>query len=332
MGDSLGQRGGGEMRREEAIGYTVAPLTGSASVGTWLWRQGTGSVESGPEAVPTAWWINFGSYVPSFMDSSDARFEAMPRLVGFTGFGTLGGGNLVLEAGGDAGMLTGRGHWGGVYVNRSQGLNLAVASTGRMASDGGLVLTGGGDLDVRIGGGLNADPALRSFSGLNTGQVADTVYRGDRHRLDLNGTLVNLRGALRLEAGSVGGVELLYSRQDSKESRAYDLATASSATASGGPVLVPGDAGVRIDARGDLVIANVVDPGRVPQFNAGTPFHAEGVQHDGGGFSWFSLWTPSTAVDLLSAGGNLAPTQAWLSNADGDSRASDGANISPATA
>ena len=329
MGDSLGQRGASEMRREEAIGYTVAPLTGSASVGTWLWRQGTGSVESGPEAVPTAWWINFGSYVPSFMDSSDARFEAMPRLVGFTGFGTLGGGNLVLEAGGDAGMLTGRGHWGGVYVNRSQGLNLAVASTGRMASDGGLVLTGGGDLDVRIGGGLNADPALRSFSGLNTGQVADTVYRGDRHRLDLNGTLVNLRGALRLEAGSVGGVELLYSRQDSKESRAYDLATASSATASGGPVLVPGDAGVRIDARGDLVIANVVDPGRVPQFNAGTPFHAEGVQHDGGGFSWFSLWTPSTAVDLLSAGGNLAPTQAWLSNADGDSRASDGANIYP---
>ncbi|MGJ7484361.1 filamentous hemagglutinin family protein [Variovorax sp. LT2P21] len=327
MGDSIGQRGG--QRREEAIGYSVAPLTGSASVGTWLWRQGTGSVETGPDSVPTAWWINFGTYVPSFLDNGEARFEAMPRLVGFTGFGTLGGGNLVLEAGGDAGMLTGRGDWGGVYVNRSQGLNLAVASTGRMASDGGLVLTGGGDLDVRIGGGLNPDPALRSFTGSNTGQAANTAYLRDSQRVDLNGTLVNLRGALRLEAGSVGGIELLYSRQDNKESRVYGLATASSATASGGPVLVPGDAGVRIDARGDLVIANVVDPGRVPQFNGGTPFHADGAQHDGGGFSWFSLWTPSTAVDLLSAGGNLTPTLAWLSNGQGDSRATDGANIYP---
>ena len=326
MGDSLGRRG--ERQREEGFGYPVAPLTGSASVGTWLWRQGTGRVETGPEAVPTAWWINFGTYVPSFVEDGNA-YSPMPRLVGFTGFGTLGGGNLVLEAGGDAGMLTGRGDWGAVFVNRSQGLNLTVAGTGRMASDGSLVLTGGGDLDVRIGGGLNADPALRSFSGRSSGESANTAYLRDTHRVDLNGMLVNLRGALRLEAGSVGGVELLYGRQDSKESRAYGLATASSATASGGPVLVPGDAGVRIDARGDLVIANVVDPGRVPQFSGGTPFHADGAQHDGGGFSWFSLWTPSTAVDLLSAGGHLAPTLAWLSNGQGDATATDGANLYP---
>ena len=37
---------------------------------------------------------------------------------------------------------------------RSQGLTAVVASTGRLL-DGNLVLTGGGDLDLRIGGSLN---------------------------------------------------------------------------------------------------------------------------------------------------------------------------------
>ena len=77
-------------------------------------------------------------------------------MVGFTGFGTLGGGNVSIAAGRDAGVRDARD--AALYVNgmaaRSQGLTAVVASTGRLL-DGNLVLTGGGDLDLRIGGSLN---------------------------------------------------------------------------------------------------------------------------------------------------------------------------------
>jgi hypothetical protein len=72
-------------------------LYSSAAVGNWLWRQGTGST-TGVEPVPTSWWVNFGAY------TNVSAAGASPRMVGFTGFGTLGGGNLTLEAGRDAGV------------------------------------------------------------------------------------------------------------------------------------------------------------------------------------------------------------------------------------
>jgi len=330
LGDSLGRAS--TTLRSEPLGTATGRLTPTASVGNWLWRQGSGSVEDGADALPTAWWINFGTYVAAPGETNFYNtFVNMPRLVGFTGFGTLGGGNLVLESGGDAGMLQGRGDHGSYHLARSAGLNLAVASTGRMTAGGELVQTGGGDLDIRIGGGLNADPALRSFSGSNIAPEANVIAGNDAHRLELNGSFTNLRGALRLQAGSVGGVELRYgARQDAKESRPYDMYTATAATAAGGPVLLLGDAGARLDARGDLVLGTVTDPGRVGQYNGGTPFTANGVHHADGGWSWFSLWTPSTGVDLFAAGGNLTPTMAML---DGitrtDSQATDGNHVYP---
>ncbi|NMG33633.1 filamentous hemagglutinin N-terminal domain-containing protein [Azoarcus sp. TTM-91] len=308
-GDTLGRAL--PTARSEALGNRTAQLNGTAAIGNWLWRQGSGNVAGeGDTAVPTAWWINFGTYVPSFSESYYVDFTTMPRFIGFTGIGTLGGGNLVLEAGGDAGMLVPRADHGGAYLARSSGLNLTVASTGRVAASGELVLTGGGDLDIRIGGGLNADPALRSFTNSIYDPVANINPPRDAHRLDLNGTFTNLRGALRMEAGAVGGVEQLFGGGDPKESRPFDVFTSSSARAAGGPVLVVGDAGVRMEARGDLVLASVVDPGRVPQYHGGTPFSANGASYAANGWSWFSLWTPSTAIDLLSAGGNLTPTLA----------------------
>ena len=88
--------------------------------------------------IAPAWWINFGTYVPG---GSVSMRE--PRLVGFTGFGTLGGGNVSISAGRDAGVRDARGDalaaQGGV-VPRSQGLSAAVGSTGRLV-DGKLVLT-----------------------------------------------------------------------------------------------------------------------------------------------------------------------------------------------
>lgn len=328
-GDSLGLNGG--VLRQESAGIAASRLTPSSSAGNWLWRQGTGSVQTGADGAPTAWWINFGTYVrPGDTTDYYDGFVGMPRQVAFTGFGTLGGGNLVLESGANAGMLQFRGDHGGYYLARSSGLNLAVGGTGRVTPQGALVLTGGGDMDIRIGGGLNADPANNSFTGSNFDPVANTYPARDRHMTDINGTFTNLRGALRLEAGAVGSIELKYGALDPKDSRPNEVFSAGRATSSGGPVLLLGDSTARLDARGDLVLGSAADPGRVSQLHGGTPFKAEGASFDGGGYSWYSLWTPSTAVDLMAAGGNLTPTLNPVDfSTQGDGQATDVSNVYP---
>ncbi|PHV14960.1 hemagglutinin [Janthinobacterium sp. BJB303] len=318
-GDTLGTS---TQRREDAIGWLRAQQD-SSDIGTWLWRQGSGSTGGG---VPTAWWINFGTYVarPEGVD----LFSGLPGLSGFTGIGTLGGGNLLLQAGGDAGMLASRADPGGEFAPRSQGLNVAVGSTGRVTPDGKLLLTGGGDLDIRIGGGLNPVAEVRSFD--RNGDFANADTRFERQYPTLNSTFTNLRGALRLEAGAVGGIELRFDRADPTESRPYETYTAGTAIASGGPILVPGDSGVRIDARGDVVLGGVADAGRVKQLGYGSPFSYQGVERTGEGWSWFSLWTPATAIDLFSAGGNLTPTSSWINAMAGDNHApTDGRFVMP---
>ncbi|KAG0740466.1 hypothetical protein G6F24_017008 [Rhizopus arrhizus] len=150
--------------------------------GTWLWRQGSIGTPGVAEIAPS-WWINFFTYA---VEGAIGGNNPEPRLVGFTGFGTLGGGNLSIAAGRDAGIRDARGD-AARYVNgvepRSQGLTAAVGSTGRVV-DGNIVLTGGGDLDLRIGGSLN--PALNATQLDAMGP--STV--GTEH-LDLNGVLVN---------------------------------------------------------------------------------------------------------------------------------------------
>ncbi|WP_185546020.1 filamentous haemagglutinin family protein [Variovorax sp. KBW07] len=327
-GDTIGTRGNVRRTTDELGVFRGQPP--SAMLGNWLWRQGTGSVVPGADGVPTAWWINFGSYVAGNESSTYDLGGLWPSLVGFTGIGTLGGGNLVFETGGNAGMMEQMGDYSSTYVSRSQGLHLAVGSTGRVTRSGELLLTGGGDLDVRIGGTLNPAPEVRALPTSTTWQ-AGSVSRLERMRLDLNGVFANLRGALRLESGAVGGIQLDFGFAAPKDSRAQDPYVATSSIASGGPVLIPGDAGVRLDARGDLVLGGVADPGRVPTLTHGTPFSANGKQYQGEGWSWFSLWTPSTAIDLFSAGGNLTPTLGWTDLADRTNHeATDGRFVYPA--
>lgn len=115
----------------------------SVNVGNWLWRQGNGL--TGSQAQATAWWINFGSYAAGITGKTD-------QMVGFTGFGTLGGGNLNVDVDGNAGVLTAVRSSDNAVNARSQGLVLAVGSTGRVAADGSVQLTGGGDLNLRVGG------------------------------------------------------------------------------------------------------------------------------------------------------------------------------------
>ncbi len=57
---------------------------------------------------------------------------------------------------------------------------MAVGSTGRVGADGSLQLTGGGDLNLRVGGALNPEGLFVSGH--------------------LNGAVINLRGTRRLTA------------------------------------------------------------------------------------------------------------------------------------
>ena len=179
--------------------------------GNWLRRRGGGA-----SADPTAWWINFGSLTQT------ASWKVDSSMTGFQGIGTLGGGNLTVIAGRNAG-LTGGG---------STALDLAVASTGRVLADGTVVATGGGDLTLKIGGGLNAVLP-------NTSVLPPDYY----------GAITNLRGDINVNAGSIGAltvvqgslVHLVRSARQPKPKRSAKTP---------GPTLTPGDGVVNVAARG----------------------------------------------------------------------------------
>ncbi|WP_246893167.1 filamentous haemagglutinin family protein [Achromobacter xylosoxidans] len=296
--------------------------TANASVGNWLWRQGS-------DALPASWWINFGAYaVPMGVTEANGN---EPYLVGFTGFGTLGGGNLSLRAGGDAGVMATRpADIYGARPPRSQGLAVAVGSTGRVGADGGLTLTGGGDLTVRLGGAWNPD--------FDATQHA-TQYMTNSQKPDLDGMVTNLRGTIQIAASAIGGARPLYRKHflqqpglegDALDARTIDPFMPTLAAASGGITLVPGDAGVYLETLGDLVLSGVSDAGRVRTLNTSVQSPGAALTA-GGGQSWFTLWTPATAINLLSAGGNATPStaQAYLPEASLSVINGDGVTVYP---
>jgi filamentous hemagglutinin family protein len=288
----------------ELIGYQTGRdfaylRPGSGSIANWLWRQGSYGVAEGSGAqlgqdTPTAWWIHFGGYIPNNASSYNDSIIShnAPLLVGFTGIGTLGGGNLTVSAGGDAGTLTdfstplGDTASGGSLRARvaSTGLDFAVAGTGRVTevtrvagfvTGGEVVQTGGGDMTIRIGGALNP---------MTPGQISDT---------DLGGTLTNLRGDIDVTARSIGWI-----------------------------TLAPGDTKVTLATRGKLILSGVADPGSVVQMTeAGTSLgmiDAAGVWSRTDGLfarSSFTLWQDDTAIHLYSAGGTITPVTLATSNA-----------------
>lgn len=288
--------------------------TFSNNPGDWLWRQGgSGS------GLPTAWWVNFGTYVSSATGSNTVT---SPRLVGFTGIGALGGGNVQVTAGGDVGVQS---NPGTRSQPTSEALNIAVASTGRIGLDGKLVLTGGGDLQLGVQGAINPlDSAFRN------------TYTNSP---DIDGVLTNLRGNLRVEAGAIGRLEIdasAYGAVMPNDPRGQDFFAATKAMPVGGLTIVPGDATVNMSSRGDLVLVAVGDAGRLDQQNA-TPYLPTlgGVlaPQTGGGYSWFSLWTDRTTLNLFSAGANLTPTtqSRRVPNAGGVGAATDGRFVYPST-
>ncbi|WP_456710985.1 filamentous haemagglutinin family protein [Bradyrhizobium sp. USDA 4452] len=128
------------------IGGTLTSAT--TEVGSWLWRQG--GYEIGQR---TAWGVNFGSY------TANADSGAVLSLSAFSGVGTLGGGNVSLQAGGTIGAA-------------GRGILVAVGGSGRVMADGSLVQTGGGTLSVKagnVGTGGNQFVDLRGNTEVTTG-------------------------------------------------------------------------------------------------------------------------------------------------------------------
>ncbi|MGO4685639.1 filamentous haemagglutinin family protein [Hyphomicrobium sp. 2TAF46] len=256
----------------------------SDQAGNWLGRQG-GTVAS---SDPAAWWINFGRMAKASTDPN-----AGYSLVGFQGIGTLGGGNLTVVAGRNAGA-TGVG--GDSFT--SSGLDLVVASTGRVLANGSLLQTGGGDLKLSIGGALNPiDP-----NAARTRNMVPNYY----------GAVTDLRGDTSVNAGSVGTLAQGGYGFSSVDPRATDPTLIKLSLKTPGPIFTPGDGTVSVVARGDLVVGGASDAGMAAVLDVnGTPYHQ--VNANGtttfapqGGWSGFTLWTPQTAIDLYAAGGDVA--------------------------
>ncbi|MCP3018177.1 filamentous haemagglutinin family protein [Cupriavidus basilensis] len=243
----------------------------------WLWRQGGGGVS--PD--PAAWWINFGS-----MAKTNANSSAL-GLIGFQGIGTLGGGNLRVVAGRHAGVTT-----DGASFS-STGLDLAVASTGRVMADGTLVQTGGGDLTVKVGGVLNGRQAQGS-NGYST---------------DYFGSVTALRGDIAIDAGAVGVIAQNTgpSYWTSYDPRVLDVSTIKRSMQTPGPTVVPGDGTVTVSTRGDLVLGGAGDAGMTALADSAGMYYTVPGAIVKGANAQFTLWRPSTAIRLLAAGGDVAP-------------------------
>ncbi len=278
--------GGGDLRLTaqgdvrsyiEHVAFT--PKT-SADIGQWLWRQGG----SGPDQS-IAWGVNFGQYYFN-------PFTSAVEFTGFSGLGTLGGGNIRIEAGGDVGSTSNILEYDSQTM--TDGLAVAIGSSGRIDASGRLLQEGGGNLSLTAGGRIN--------TGLND----------RRANPDASGMIANLRGEIDVRAGAIGQTQVTgYGVNPNGDPRPVDV-TQPSAIIAYSPLLISlGDAHARLSARGNLTVANGRDPGRMALVGGQTAA-GEGPTT---GTTSFSLWTDRSGTDLFSAGGDIV----WSSIARSES-------------
>ncbi|QWA10751.1 filamentous hemagglutinin family protein [Sodalis ligni] len=166
-------------------------------------------------------------------------------------------------------------------IGDTGGIVIAVGGSGRVMADGSLAQTGGGTLSVKAGG--NVGGAGNQF--------------------------VDIRGDINLSTGDFGSLYGQHFGYDNglADPRPLDpLKTYSAVTTSGG-AFVPGDGTVNILARGDIAMGDVIDPGRIRLTEQTDASSTPGLQ----GATWFTLWTPDTAINLFGAGGGVSPLSAF---------------------
>ena len=158
------------------------------------------------------------------------------QLTGFQGIGALGGGNVTILAGGNAGNATDRA--GQTGVQRGEGIIVAVGGTGRVLADGTLVTTGGGNETVRIGGTLNP---------LDATDGSGDALNGDFHRsarATSRSPRVPSAPSRRSYYGPAVATRTIRARRT--RSRPTTIPARNIVTSLGGPNVLPGDATVEI--------------------------------------------------------------------------------------
>jgi filamentous hemagglutinin family protein len=235
--------------RSYGIEYTDTS-TNSSAPSNWLWTQG--NISTG-EA--TAWGVYFG---------------------GFAGIGTLGGGNVRVTAGGDAGSTSNWNVRDNNAPHSDDSFNIVVASSGYVAGATPSQF-GGGTLQLDVGGRVNtgvyASSSLASDLGVGTGAV------------------INLRGDTMIDAGSIGqivtsgyGLRNTTNSMAPYDPRAADTTRPRDLTYYTPLRLVTGDGSVTLQSRSTAAVLTGTDPSPA------------GV----------SLWTDSSGYTLFSAGGSLS--------------------------
>ncbi len=246
---------GGDLRLTAQGNVNGTMSLDSKQVGGWLWREG--GAELGQS---TAWGINFGSYT-----AVPGGSGPVVHLSTFSGVGTLGGGNVDVQAGGNIGEA-------------GNGLVMAIGGSGRVMADGNLVQTGGGTLSVKAGGNI----------GTGSGQF------------------VNLRGDTRIATGDFGrAYGSSYGYDGQQDPRSLDPFRTYAVAVDQGASFVPGDGAISIRARGDVAVGNLIDPGRAGVTQQTDASATQGAGHQGA--TWFTLWSPTTAIDVFGAGGSVSP-------------------------
>ncbi|WP_454625216.1 filamentous haemagglutinin family protein [Bradyrhizobium cenepequi] len=233
---------------------TSSNNTPTSDIDHWSWSQ-DGSTG-----------INFGTY-----DTSSGQL----LLRGFSGIGALGGGNVVLRAGGDAGEL-------GIIANAdpttvtSTGLTAAVGASRYVDPSGAFALLGGG-------GTLTVDIAGR----LNPGLSQDVSL----------GNVANLRGDIDLSAASIGSaVATAFGIPREQDPRPADPLASYASIMNGRLDVRLGDGALTARSRSDLLV-NVFAAGDLWTDTTGaTLFSAAGDVSPGG-----SLIPGNEVVPSLSA-------------------------------
>jgi filamentous hemagglutinin family protein len=287
-------------------------VSATDNVGNWLWRQGSTQL-----GQPTSWWINFGTLVAP-LNSEGTLAGTGVQMTGFTGLGALGGGNVTVTIGGDAGQITDRdehatGHGGLAPANyeRGEGLVIAVGGTGRLVGGSATpVTTGGGNVTITIGGVLNPIDAAAYGIGATTGQEGISGELAS-----VNGDVTDIRGNINITAGAIGRIDYQYNSGTSNlyDPRPTDPFAFDNGVPNGGIEVIPGDGTVSITTDRDLVLGGAADPGRVAEQDltslknvattSGNPDYATQ-----GGYTGFTLWQADTSISLFSNGGNVTPT------------------------
>jgi filamentous hemagglutinin family protein len=259
------------------VAFTPVNLTDSDAIGGWLWLQG-GEGEAG------AWWMNYGA-----LDLAPGSKTV--QMTGFQGIGTLGGGNLTVNTGGNA-----------------TGLDLVVAANGRVTPTGTLE-NGGGALNAMIGG---TDNFIEASNDLAT--TLTTLP-------DASGLISDLRGSVTISAGSIGTVQPIFKTVNGADPRFLSPLASEDAAFGNGFDLALGDSAATVDTRGDLSIGNAINPGTVQNFVNRTA--VDGFAAGSGGATDFSLWTASTSTALFSAGGDVVPVEVAPGSATGQNDQSE---------